>query len=85
MLLFNSSLSGLGSVLQSKKENSGAKRAHWFPYDLLRQHACLNGMFDIDLYANELVSAQKTNSLTTIDLVLLQSAAKQSTPLALKF
>ena len=75
----------LGSVLQSKKENSGAKGGHWFPYDPLRQHACLSGMFDIDLYANELVSAQKTNSLTTIDLVHLQSAAKQSTPLALKF
>ena len=75
----------LGSVLQSKKENSGVKGGHWFPYDPLRHHACLSGMFDIDLYANELVSAQKTNSLTTIDLVHLQSAAKQSTPLALKF
>ena len=75
----------LGSVLQSKKENSGVKGGHWFPYDPLRHHACLSGMFDIDLYANELVSAQKTNSLTTIDLVHLQSAAKQSTPLALTF
>lgn len=37
------------------------------------------------MYANEIVSAQKTNSLTTIDLILLESAAKQSTPLALKF
>lgn len=61
MLLFNSSLAGIGSVVQSKKENSEAKGVI---------------IHSDSKHANELVSVQKANSLTTIDLILLQSAAK---------
>ena len=63
MLLFNSSLAGIGSVVQSKKENFEAKGV------IILIHSDSK-------HANELVSVQKANSLTTIDLILLQSAAK---------